>query len=141
MRNQVFSAKVAQGVFELHQLDEDVVLWVESGRGLGRLEVKGEPLLNPLHACPLRQVQEERQVQNYGRGKNGIAAEEIDLDLHRIAQPAEDVYVIPALFVVAARRIIIDADDMREVLVKLRVNFRLENIFEHGELRLFFGLE
>src|SRR2546421_10694994 len=141
MCNQIFSAQVAQGIFEFHQLDENVMLRVKSGRGLRRLEVEGEPLLHAFHSGSLCQVEEEREVEDDGRGQDGIAAEEIYLDLHRIAEPAEDVYVVPALFVVSARRIIIDANDVREILVKLWIDFRLKNVFEHRELGLFFSLE
>jgi hypothetical protein len=70
----------------------------------------------------LREVEEEREVEDDGRGQNRVAAEEVDLDLHRVAEPAEDVYVVPALLVVAARRVVVDADDVREVLVELRVD-------------------
>src|SRR5215213_3040742 len=62
VRDEVFAAQVAERVLELHQLDEDVVLWVEAGRGHRRLEVEGEPLLRALHADALREVQEEREV-------------------------------------------------------------------------------
>src|SRR5205085_1548218 len=126
---------------ELHQVDEDVVFGVETGRGHRRLEVEGEPLLNALHADALSEVEEEREVEDDGRGEDGVAAEEVNLDLHRVAEPAEDVYVVPALLVVAARRVVVDANDVREVFVELRIDFRLEDVFEHGELRLLFGLE
>lgn len=41
VRYQIFTAKMAQGVLELHQLNKDVVLRVQVGRGLGRFEVEG----------------------------------------------------------------------------------------------------
>src|SRR2546421_71976 len=140
VRDEVFAAQVSERVLELHQLDEDVVFGVETGRGHRRLEVEGEPLLYALHADALSEVEEEREVEDDGRGEDGVAAEEVNLDLHRVAEPAEDVYVVPALLVVAARRIVVDADDVREVFVELRVDFRLKDVFEHGELRLLLGL-
>src|SRR5947209_1221180 len=54
MCNQILSAQVAQSVLELHQLNEDVVLRVKTGRGLRRFEVEGEPFLNAFHPGPLR---------------------------------------------------------------------------------------
>src|SRR5687768_10255958 len=62
VRDEVFAAEVAERVLELHQLDEDVVLGVEAGRGHRRLEVEGEPLLRALHPDALREVEEEREV-------------------------------------------------------------------------------
>src|SRR5947209_20616059 len=130
VRDEVFAAKVSERVLEFHQLDEDVVFGVESGRCHRRLEIEGEPLLYTFHADALREVEEEREVEDDGRGEDGVAAEEVDLDLHRVAEPAEDVYVVPAFLIVAARRVIVDADDVREVFVELRVNIRLEDVFE-----------
>src|SRR5438270_5943125 len=141
VRDEVFAAKVSERVLEFHQLDEDVVFGVESGRGHRRLEVEGEPLLYAAQTGALREVEEEREVEDDGRGEYGVAAEEVNLDLHRVAEPAEDVYVVPALLIVAARRVVVDAYDVREVLVELRVDFRPEDVFEDGELRLLFGLE
>src|SRR6201992_1089093 len=141
VRDEVFATKMAERVLELHQLYEDVVLGIEAGRGHRRLEVEGEPFLRALHPAALREIEKERQVEDDGRGEYGVAAEEVYLDLHRVAEPAEDVYVVPSLLVVAARRVVVDADDVREVLVELRVDFRLEDVFEHGELRLLFGFE
>src|SRR5712691_3768512 len=48
VRNQVLSLHPTQGVFQLHQLDENVMLGIKSGRGHGSLEVKGQPLLDAL---------------------------------------------------------------------------------------------
>ena len=32
--NQILSSQMAQSVFQLHQLNEDIMLWVQSGSGL-----------------------------------------------------------------------------------------------------------
>ena len=45
------------------------------------------------------------------------------------AEPAKDVYVVPAFFVVAARGIVIDTNDVREIFVERRINFRLQDVF------------
>src|SRR3712207_7994404 len=49
---------------------EDVVFGVEAGRGLRRLEVEGEPLLHAAHPGALRQIEEEREVEDDGRGED-----------------------------------------------------------------------
>ena len=76
-----------------------------------RLEVEAEPLLNA-QALKFRaafgQVEEQDKVENNRRGQDGIPAQEIDLDLHRIAEPAEDIDVVPTLFVITARRVIVN---------------------------------
>ena len=61
--------------------------------------------------------------------------------MHRIAEPAEDVEVVPSLLVVATRRIIVDADFVVKVFIQFRIEFRLENVFEHGKFALLFGPE
>src|SRR4051812_9489963 len=58
VRDEVFAAQMPERVLELHQLDEDVVLGVEAGRGHRRLEVEREPLLYPTHPDALREVEE-----------------------------------------------------------------------------------
>ena len=65
----------------------------------------------------------------------------LTLQLHLVVQPAEDVDVVPALFVVAARRIVVDADDVAEILVELGIEIRLEDVVEDRLLALFLRLE
>src|SRR4029077_510729 len=93
--DQVLTAHPPERILQLHQLDEDVVLRVEPRRGHGSLEIEREPFLDATHAAALRQVHEQNQIQDERRGQDGVAAQEIDLNLHRIAQPSEDVDVIP----------------------------------------------
>ena len=131
MRNQVFAAQVTKGVLELHQLDENIVLGIERRRGHWRLEVEGEPFLDAFHAGALGQIEEESQVEHNWGGQDRVTAEKIDLDLHLIAEPAEDVDVVPAFLVVAPWRIVIDSDNMGKVFVKLWVDVRLQDVFEH----------
>src|ERR1700686_3108604 len=109
MGDQIFADHPAQGVLQLHQLDEQVVLWVEFRGGHRRLEVETQPLLDATHPGALREIEEQNQVENNRCRKNRIAAEEVHLDLHRIAEPPEDVDVVPTLFVVAAGRVVVNA--------------------------------
>ncbi len=144
MGDEVFAHDVAEGVFELDGLDEEVVFGVETGGAVGSLEVEGEPLLDAEAAQAGRaggEVEEEAEVEGEGGGEDGVAAEEVDLELHGVAEPAEDVDVVPALLVVAARWVVVDADLVVEVLVELRVELGLEDDVEDAELGLFLGLE
>src|SRR5258708_10252558 len=94
-------------VLQLHGMNAEVMLGIEPRRGHRGLKVKAEPLLNAAHAGTLCQIHEQDEIKHDGRGKNGVAAEKIHLDLHRVAEPAENVDVIPAFFVVAAGRVVV----------------------------------
>src|SRR5690349_25044023 len=89
----------------------------------------------------MREVGEEGEVEHDRRGKDRIAAEEVDLDLHRITHPSDDVDVVPAFFVVAARGVVVDSHDVGEVLVQIRVRLRLQDRVQYTELRLLLRLE
>src|SRR5579864_5917289 len=101
-----------QRVLQLHELNKQIVLWIEARSRHGRLKVKAQPFLNPeslqLRAA-LRQIEEQDEIEHDGRGENRVAAQEVDLDLHGIAEPSEDVDVVPTLFVVTTRWVIVDA--------------------------------
>src|SRR5271163_3357478 len=66
--DQVFAAHPAQRVFELHQLDEDVVLGIDVRRVHWRLEVERQPFLDSAHAGAMRQVHEQHEVEHERRG-------------------------------------------------------------------------
>src|SRR5204863_10117764 len=131
MSDQVFSTKITQRVFEFHQLDKDIVFRIKAGRGLRRFEVEGKPLLNSLHAGALSQVEKQRQIQDDWRRENRVAAEKIDFDLHRVAQPAEDIDIVPTFFIVAARWVVVDANDVGKIFIEVRIDFGLKNVLEH----------
>src|SRR5688572_29388875 len=105
MRNFLFAHEMPQRVLELHLLNEKIVLRIQSARMHWTLQVERKPLRNPAHSGALREVEKNREIEHDGRGENRITAQEIHLDLHRIAQPSKDVDVIPALLVVAMRRV------------------------------------
>src|SRR5215472_16658481 len=69
--NQRLALQVAQRVLELHELDEQIVLRVESGRCHGGFQVETQPLLDaqPFELfTALGQVEEQHQVEHDGRG-------------------------------------------------------------------------
>ena len=120
------------------------MLGIDAGSAVRSFEVEAEPLLNAQAAQRWRaggEIHEEDQVERERRGEDGVAAEEVYLELHRVAEPAEDVDVVPAFFVVAAGRVVVDADLVVEVLVEVGVELGLEDDVEDAELGLFFGLE
>src|SRR5580692_3051607 len=144
MRDELFAFQMAQSVLQLHQLDEQIMFGIEPGYGHWGLEVEAEPLLNAetfQFGAALSEVEEEDQIEHDGRGQDRIAAEEVDFDLHGIAEPSEDVDVVPAFFVVAARRVVVDADLVENISVEIRIERGLKDVLENSELRFFFGLE
>src|SRR5215472_5131742 len=94
VRDQFLALQVAQRVLQFHQLDEQVMLGVKARDRHWRFEVEAEPLLyaNSLQiGAALGEIEEQDQVQDDGRGKDRIAAQEVDFDLHGVPQPSEDV--------------------------------------------------
>src|SRR5690606_10035224 len=49
----------AERVLQLHELNEQIVLRIELGRGHRALEIEAEPLLDAREARALRQIEEE----------------------------------------------------------------------------------
>src|SRR5439155_15285680 len=128
--DQLLALQVAQRVLQLHQLNEQIVLGVQTGGVNRTLEVEGQPLLDAVHAGAPRQVEKERDIEHDWSRENAVATEEIDLQLHRVSQPADQIDVVPPLFVVAARRIIVDPHDVAEVFVEVGVELGLEDVIE-----------
>src|ERR1041385_1941840 len=101
-----------KSVFQLHQLNKNVVLGIQPRRGLGRFKVERKPLLHALHSRSLSEIEEQREVKDDRRRQDRITTEKVDLDLHRITKPAEDVDIVPTFFVVATRGIVVDSHNM-----------------------------
>src|SRR5262249_465319 len=135
------SLQVSKRVLELHQLNKEVVFGIEAGSVNRALEIEREPLLNPVHAGALGEIEEQGHVEHDWSGQNAVATKEVDFELHGIAEPAHQVNVVPSFFIVAARRVVIDADNVTEVLVQVRVKLRLKDVVEDRLLALFLRLE
>src|SRR5215468_4321912 len=107
------------------------MLWMEPGCTHRRLEIEAQPLLNSEPAelvTALRKIHEQNQIKNNRCRQNGISAQEVQLDLHRVSQPAKDVDIVPAFFVVAARRVVVDANFVRKVAVEIGIKLRLQDV-------------
>src|SRR6185437_5780442 len=134
---QFLALQVAQRVLQLHRLNEQVVLRVESRHRHRRLEVETQPLLNsdtPQLRRTLCQIEEQDQVEHDRRCQNRVTAEEIDFNLHGVAEPAEDVDVVPTLFVITARRVVVNADLVGEFPVQLGIEVRLQDVLQNRQL-------
>src|SRR4051812_43265556 len=118
--NQTFAHDVPQRVLQFHRLDEQIVLGIQARRGLRRLEIEAQPLLDadiPQRGRALGEIEKQAEVERNRRGKDGITAKKIHLDLHGITEPPEDIDVIPAFLVIAARRVIIDPHLVKYIFV------------------------
>ena len=81
------------------------------------------------------QIAEQTEVETEGSSEDRVAAEEIDLHLHRIAHPAKDVDIIPALLVVVARWVVVDTHlvvVLRIVVVAVAIEVGLHVGLEDG---------
>src|ERR1700722_13108044 len=84
MRYQLFALHPAKRVLQFHRLNENVVLGIKAWRSHRRFEKEGEPFLPPPHSGPLSEIHKQHDVEYQWRRQNGIPAEKVDLDLHRI---------------------------------------------------------
>ena len=139
--DHIFALQIAQSVLELHLLNEEIMLRIETGGAHRALEEEREPFLNAAHAATSGQIIEDHQIEYDRRRQNGVATEEVHLDLHRIAEPAEDVDVVPSFLAVSTRRIVVDAYLVRIVGIKVGIELRLQDVLQHREFALFLGLE
>ena len=86
-------------------------------------------------------LREAGVVSSDRRGQNAITTQEINLDLHGIIEPAEDVDIVPALFVITPRLVIVNMHLMLIMPVQFLIELRLQNIVEHRELTVLLGSE
>ena len=105
------AAHFSDGVFEHdilfeEMIDGDFSFFVVVHR---TLQEEREETLRAKATFACSEVCQQDKVKHERSGENGVATEEINLDLHRIAHPAKDVDVVPALLVVATRRIVVDS--------------------------------
>src|SRR6185295_3143663 len=56
MRDQLLALQIPQRVLQLHQLDEQIMLRVETRRVDRALEIERQPFLDAGHTRPLRQI-------------------------------------------------------------------------------------
>src|SRR5712664_383158 len=84
VRDLLLAHHPAQRVLELRVLNEEVVLGIQAGGELRALEVEREPFLDARQARSAGEVEEQREVEHQRRGEDRVAAQEVDLDLHRI---------------------------------------------------------
>ena len=141
MRDDILTHHPAQRVLQLRQLDEEIVLGVEARSDLWALVVEAQPLLNSTHSCALSEIAEENEIESQGSGEDRVSAQEVDLDLHRIAEPTRDVDVVPALLRISARRVVVDRHLVEDVPVEVWVLPGLKDVLEDAQLGLFLRLE
>ena len=85
-----------------------VVVRLPAVRGHGGFEENAQRGSHPAAAFAGGQVQAAGDLQGQRGGQDAVLAEEIYLDLHLVAQEAGDVDVVPGLFIIAARLVVVD---------------------------------
>ena len=115
------TAHFADSVFEHNVLLEEVVnrhfvLGVVVHRAL---KEEAEEALSTVASGTSCEVAEEHEVEAERRCEDRVAAEEVNLYLHRVAHPSEDVDVVPAFFVVVTRRVVVDTYFVVVVVVEV----------------------
>jgi len=144
MGDEIFAHDVAERVFELHVLDEEVVFRIDSGATVGVFEIEAEPFLDSqiLEAWrPRCEVHEEDQIERKRGCEDRVAAEKIDFKLHGVTKPAEDVDIVPTFFIIPTWRVIVDANFVVNVTIELGVKVGLEDVLENAELGHFLGFK
>ena len=96
--NSILLEEVVNGNFTLSV----VVHWA--------LEEEAEEALCSPTTGTSSQVAQQYEVKTQRSSEDRVAAKEVDLDLHWVTHPTEDINVIPTFFVVIARWIIIDTN-------------------------------
>ena len=72
------------------------------------LEEEAEEALCAVTSGASSKVAQQYEVEAEGSSKDRVAAEEVNLNLHGVAHPTEDIDVVPTFFVVVARGIVVD---------------------------------
>ena len=137
------TAHLADGVLQHDILLEQVVngnlvLGVIMHRAL---EEEAQEALSAPAASTACEVDEQTQVKAQRSCEDRVAAQEVDLDLHGIAHPAEDVDIVPALLVIVAGRIVVDANLVAVVAVQVRLVVSYQDRLEGRELADLLGAE
>ena len=101
------------------------------------LEEEAQEALDAVASGTSCEVAQENEVEAQRCCKDRVAAEEVDLDLHGVAHPAEDVDVIPTFLVVVARGIVVDAHLVVVAVVVIAFATAVATV----EVRLIFGNE
>ena len=137
------AAHFADGVFEHDVLLEQVV---DSFFALGvvvhrALEEEAQEALDAEAAGASGEVAEQYQVEAQGSGEDGVAAQEVDFDLHGVSHPSEDVDVVPAFLIVVARGVVVDTYFVVVVAVEVGLLVGFEDCLECGQFGNLFGAE
>jgi len=117
MGDGFFVHNFSHGILELDMLDKDIMFGNHIGRMQWALEVERKPFLYSVEANSLSKVHQQHEIESNRSSKYGITAKEVDLNLHGITQPTKYVNIVPALFIIFTRWVIIDANFVIVVLV------------------------
>ena len=100
-----------------------------------------QPSLDAAHPGTQSQVAEQHQVERNGRGQDRVTTQEVDLNLHGITHPSEDVDVVPRFLVVLSGRIVVDAHLVVNIAIQVGEFLRLEDVVDNRQLADLLRLE
>ncbi len=85
---------------------------------------------------PARCARSEYKMRSRASGssKDAVTTEEVDLDLHGVTHPTEDVDVVPTLFIVATWWVVVDTYLVKDISIKVWVVAWVKNVFKYTEL-------
>src|SRR5581483_9587061 len=90
-------AEAQQVALEQRELQIGIVTGRTFARCNGRFEIKREPVEHACFAGPRRGVGQQHEVERERSGKNRVATLEVDLELHRVSEPAAEIHAVPSL--------------------------------------------
>src|SRR5262249_20973959 len=120
-------------LLEQSVLLEQVVARALAVAMVGGLEEQRELPLDAALAAALGHVHQPHEVDDQRSGEDRVLAEEVDLDLHPLAEEPEDVDVVPGFLLVPARAVVVDVHLVVGDLVA-------EDLVQHRELARDLGL-
>src|SRR6185436_20878560 len=89
---------------------EQIVLRALTIGVIGSLEEHRELALDAALAVALREIEQADEVDDKRCGEDRILAHEVDLELHPLAEEANEVDRIPRFLRVTARLVVVDVD-------------------------------
>ena len=78
---------------------------------------EAQEVLNAITPCTGCEIDEQTEIKTHRCCQDRVATKVIDLDLHGIAHPAEDVDIIPRLLIILTWRVVVDAHLVVVVLI------------------------
>lgn len=87
------------------------------------------------------EIAQQGEVKQQRSCEDRVSAEEVDLDLHGVAHPTENIDIVPTFLIVVAGRIVVDAHLVVDVAIEVGLIFLSQDGLQRRELRHLLGVE